>query len=136
MKIKHERLDLEIARVRNLLNERNTTCAQHLIDLENQILILKSKSVIKEKRFSKPTRSISSISLSSQAKVKAEEEEEDQELLYHIKNGNRIVNNEKSSKKSSLISISRAIAGKFIKAKKPSAECIPMVPDKRVFTKR
>jgi hypothetical protein len=135
MKIKHERLDLEIARVRNLLNERNTTCAQHLIDLENQILILKSKSVIKEKRFSKPTRSISSSSLSSQAKVE-EEEEEDQELLYHIKNGNRIVNNEKSSKKSSLISISRAIAGKFIKAKKPSAECIPMVPDKRVFTKR
>ena len=55
MKIKHERLDLEIARVRNLLNERNTTCAQHLIDLENQILILKSKSVIKEKWFSKPT---------------------------------------------------------------------------------
>jgi hypothetical protein len=133
MKIKHERLDLEIARVRNLLNERNTACAQHLIDLENQISILKPKSVIREKRFSKATSS--SSSLSSQTKVKAEEEEEE-DLLYHIKNGNRIANNEKSSKKSSLISISRTIAGKFIKAKKPSAECIPMVPDKRVFTKR
>ena len=134
MKIKHERLDLEIARVRNLLNERNT-CAQHLIDLENQISILKPKSVIREKRFSKATTSSSSSSsLSSQTKAKAEEEEAD--LLYHIKNGNRIANNEKSGMKSSLISISRTIAGKFIKTKKPSAECIPMVPDKRVFTKR
>ena len=122
MKIKHERLDLEIASVRNLLNERNTTCAQHLIDLENQILILKHKSVIKEKRFFKPTSS--SSSLSSQTKVNAEEED----LLYHIKNVNRIVDNE-PSKKSSLVSIIKTIAGKFIKAKKPSAECLSMVPE-------
>jgi len=111
-KIKTLKLESEIDKHKAFLTERNTVCAQQLIDLENAIKKIKSNKI-----FSK---------------------EKKEQSLYHLKNGNNSISSKIVTFSTSIISFGKTIASKFMKdkTKKNSSGEIPMVKQKRSILKR